>query len=115
MQQPDSEKWHTAMGKERDCLDNAGTWGEVKKTTVPPGHRILRGKWVYKRKRDGTYKACWVVKGFEQVRGLDYQQVFAAVARADTFRTLSAIATLLGSDISNFDIHAAFLHGKIDK
>ena len=72
MQQPDSEKWHTAMGKERDCLDNAGTWEEVKKTTVPPGHRILRGKWVYKRKRDGTYKARWVVKGFEQVRGLDY-------------------------------------------
>jgi hypothetical protein len=49
MQQPDSKKWHAAMGKERDCLNNAGTW-EVKKSSVPPGHRIVRGKWVYKRK-----------------------------------------------------------------
>ncbi len=114
MQQPDSNRWHTAMGKEKDCLNNAGTWEEVKKSSVPPGHRILRGKWVYKRKRDGTYKARWVVKGFEQVKGLDYQQVFAAVVRADTFRTLLAIATLLDWDISNVDIDSAFLHGNID-
>ena len=54
------------------------------------------------------------MKGFEQVSGLDYQQVFAAVVRADKFRTLSAIATLLEWDISNVDIDSAFLHGKID-
>jgi hypothetical protein len=74
----------------------------------------LRGKWVYKVKRDGSFKARWVVKGFEQVKGLDYQQVFAAVVRADTFRTLLAIATLLNWDISNVDIDSAFLHGNID-
>ena len=62
---------------------------------MPPSHRILRGKWVYRHKRDGTYKAHWIIKGFKQIKGLDYQQVFAAVVRADTFRTLLAIATLL--------------------
>jgi hypothetical protein len=76
---------------------------------------MLTGKWVNKRKRDGTYKARWVVKGFEQVKGLDYQQIFAAVVRADTFRTLLAIATLLDWDISNVDIDSAFLYGDIDK
>ena len=30
-------------------------------------------------------RARWVVKEFEQVKGLDYQQVLAAVVRADTF------------------------------
>ena len=114
LQAPDSDKWQTAMGKERDCLNNAGTWEEIDKSSVPPSHRILKGKWVYRRKRDGGYKARWVVKGFEQVKGLDYQQVFAAVVRADTFRTLLAIATLLDWDISNVDIDSAFLNGNID-
>ena len=54
------------------------------------------------------------MKGFEQVKGLDYQQIFAAVVRADTFRTLLAIATLLDWDISNIDIDSAFLYGEID-
>ena len=115
IQSPDSKKWYTAMGKQVDSLLNAGTWKSIKKATVPPSHRILTGKWVNKRKRDGTYKARWVVKGFEQVKGLDYQQIFAAVVRADTFRTLLAIATLLDWDISNVDIDSAFLYGDIDK
>jgi hypothetical protein len=110
----DGEKWQAAMGKQAYSLEDADTWEFIKKSTVPPSHRILRGKWVYKLKRDGTYKARWVVKGFEQVKGLDYQQVFAAVVRADTFRTLLAIATLLDWDISNIDIDSAFLRGEID-
>jgi hypothetical protein len=54
------------------------------------------------------------VEGFVHVKRLDYQQVFAAVVRADTFRTLLPIATLLDWDISNVDIDSAFLHGNID-
>ena len=114
IQRPDSDKWYEAMGKQVNSLLGAGTWESIEKAIVPPNHRILRGKWVSKRKRDGTYKARWVVKGFEQVKGLDYQQIFAAVVRADTFRTLLAIATLLDWDISNIDIDSAFLYGDID-
>jgi hypothetical protein len=64
-------------------LEDAGTWELIERATVPRNHRILRGKWVYKAKTDGSYKARWVVKGFEQVKGLDYQKGFAAVIRAD--------------------------------
>ncbi len=113
-QRPDSKRWHAAMEKEFKSLLNAGTWNPIERATVPRDHRILKGKWVYKLKRDGSYKARWVVKGFEQVKGLDYQQIFAAVVRADTFRTLLAIATLLDWDISNIDIDSAFLYGDID-
>ena len=102
------------MEKEVKSLLNAGTWKPIERITVPQNHRILKGKWVYKLKRDGSCKARWVVKGFEQVKGLDYQQVFAAVVRADTFRTLLAIATLLDWDISNIDVDSAFLYGDID-
>jgi hypothetical protein len=51
------------------------------------------------------------VKSFEQVKGLDHQQIFAAPVLADTFRTLLAIATLLDWDISNIDIDSAYFKG----
>jgi hypothetical protein len=114
MQRAENKRWYAAMLKEVKALLNAGTWILIERTLVPRNHRILRGKWVYKLKRDGSFKARWVVKGFEQIKGLDYQQVFAAVVRADTFRTLLAIATLLDWDISNIDIDSAFLYGEID-
>ena len=114
MQRAENKAWYAAMVKEFKSLLDAGTWLSIEKALVPRNHRILKGKWVYKIKRDGTYKARWVVKGFEQVKGLDYQQIFAAVVRADTFRTLLAIATLLDWDISNIDIDSAFLYGEID-
>jgi hypothetical protein len=114
MQRAENRRWYAAMQKQVKSLLDAGTWEPIEKPSVPRNHRILRGKWVYKVKRDGSFKARWVVKGFEQVKGLDYQQIFAAVVRADTFRTLLAIATLLDWDISNIDIDSAFLYGDID-
>ena len=102
------------MDKEVKSLLNVGTWESIKRTIVLRNHRVLKGKWVYKVKRDGTYKARWVVKGFEQIKGLDYQQIFAIVVRADTFRTLLAITTLLDQNISNIDIDLAFLYDDID-
>jgi hypothetical protein len=83
MQRAESKEWQATMKKQVKSLEDAGTWELIERATVPRNHRILRGKWVYKAKRDGSYKARWVVKGFEQVKGLDYQKGFAAVIRAD--------------------------------
>jgi Reverse transcriptase (RNA-dependent DNA polymerase) len=114
IQRLDNKRWHAVMEKEVKSLFDAGIWKPIERAAVPYNHRILKGKWVYKFKRNGTYKARWVVKGYEQVKGLDYQQIFAAVVRADTFRTLLAIAILLDWDVSNIDIDLAFLYGNID-
>ncbi len=39
---------------------------------MPIGYKILEEKWVFKIKRDGIYKARWVVKGYEQIEDIDY-------------------------------------------
>ena len=77
-------------------------------------YKILEGKWVFKIKRDGTYKARWVVKSYEQVEGIDYQEIFVVVARVDFYRTLLAIAVMLDWDVENIVFDSAFLYGKID-
>ena len=82
--------------------------------TVPIGHKILEEKWVFKIKRDRIYKARWVIKDYKQVEGIDYLEIFIAVARADFYRILLTIAAMLDWDVENIDFDSAFLYSKID-
>jgi Reverse transcriptase (RNA-dependent DNA polymerase) len=110
----DKDLWLESMHRELRALLQNKTWEYVRRLDVPPGHKILTGRWVWVYKRDGTRKSRWVVRGFEQVEGIDYQETFAAVARAQSYRILLAIATLLDWDIEQVDIDTAFLYGDID-
>jgi hypothetical protein len=71
------------MIDEMKSIDNNKTWTLE---DLPPGHRAIGLKWVYKLKRnkDTTvvkHKACLVAKGYVQKQGVDYDEVFAPVAR----------------------------------
>jgi hypothetical protein len=110
----DKDLWLESMYRELRALLRNKTWEYVRKLDIPPGHKVLTGRWVWVYKRDGTRKLRWVVRGFEQVEGIDYQETFAAVARAESYRVLLAIATLLNWDIEQVDIDTAFLYGDID-
>ena len=44
------------------------------------------------------YKARWVVQGFRQKYGVDYDQAFASVVKPIAFRVLFAIAAYLDLD-----------------
>src|SRR6185312_8031625 len=60
------QDWINAMNSEIKELENQKTWNI---TELPPNKIPLRGKWVYKIKKDNKgliikYKARWVIKGF---------------------------------------------------
>ncbi|KAI3748828.1 hypothetical protein L6452_12207 [Arctium lappa] len=75
--------WQKAMDEELQALDKAQTWEFV---PLPPGKSPIGSKWVFKikTKSDGSidrYKAHLVAKGFNQEYGIDYEEIFAPVAR----------------------------------
>jgi hypothetical protein len=102
------------MEKQLELLRKAGTWELCIRSDVPVHHRILKGRWVYTVKRNGLYKARWVVKGYEQVKSIDFQKTFAAVAKTDIYRLLLALAVMLDWEIHSWDIDNAFLYRDID-
>jgi len=77
-------------------------------------------KWVYKLKRnsDGEvvkHKARLVAKGYVQKQGVDFEEVFASVARLDTIRLILALAANRGWQVHHLDVKSAFLNGELEE
>jgi hypothetical protein len=87
--------WEDAMAMEMDAIERNGTW---ELTTLPAGHKAIGLKWVYKLKKNTAgevikHKARLVAKGYVQRQGVDFDEVFASVARLDTVRVGETILT----------------------
>ncbi len=69
-----------------------------KKTWVlvphPKGQHVVSNCWVYDIKHDGRYKAHLVAKGFTQVWGEDYHEMFSPVVQFESIRYLLAHVAL---------------------
>ena len=81
---PDREKWKESMNDEINSLLENHTWeGPV---NLPRDRKTVGGRWVFAIKTDASgfvlkIKSRWVAKGFNQIEGIDYEDVFAPVAR----------------------------------
>jgi len=85
--------WVAAMEEEMKSIRDNETWSLVE---LPRGHRAIGLKWVYKVKRDENggivkYKARLVAKGYVQRLGIDFEEVYAPVARLESMRLVIAI------------------------
>ena len=105
------------MKIEIDELIKQNTWNL---TTLPNNRTPLRGKWVYKIKIDINnniikYKARWVVKGFNQVLGVDYLDTFSTTCRPESYRIIFILAMQNGWKLYQYDVKNAFVHADIDK
>lgn len=74
--------------------------------------------WVYKTKLNESgevdkCKARLVEKGYAQEHGIDYNEVFAPVARWDTIRMVMSLAAQKGWMVFQLDVKSAFLHGDL--
>ena len=82
--QLDWPHWDEAIKAELKSLDGAHTWDVIPR--LPKGTNIVDCKWVFKIKKNSAseidkYKARLVARGFIQVQGVDYYEMYAPVAR----------------------------------
>jgi hypothetical protein len=82
------------MEDEYGALMSNGTWELV---SWPRDSNVITGKWIFthKLRADGSfnrYKARWVLRGFTQRPGVDYDETFSSVVKPATVRTVLSIA-----------------------
>ena len=66
-------------------------------------------------KPDGYKHACLVAKGFSQVKGIDFDKIFAPVVRFETVQLMLAFTTLENWHIESLNVHSSYLYGKLTK
>lgn len=75
---------------------------------------------MYKMKRNANgeilrYKARLVAIGYKQKQGIDYDEVFAPVARLETIRLLISLAAHNHWKIFQLDVKSVFLNGYLNE
>lgn len=109
------EEWICACEDEILSITKSKCWTLV---DLLHGVKLIGLKWVFKLKRnsDGSinkYKARLVEKGYVQQYGVDYEEVFAPVARIESIWLLISLAASHGWEIHHLDVKTAFLHGDL--
>ena len=110
-------KWRDAMDEEIKSIEKNDTW---ELTSLPAGHKPIGVKWVYKIKKNSKgeierYKARLVAKGYSQRAGIDFDEVFAPVARLETIRLIISLAAQNRWKIYQMDVKSAFLNGVLEE
>nr|GEX51480.1 ribonuclease H-like domain, reverse transcriptase, RNA-dependent DNA polymerase [Tanacetum cinerariifolium] len=111
------ESWIDAMQEELLQFKTQQVWILV---DVPFKKKVIRTKWVYRNKKDERgvvvrSKARLVSHGHRQEEGIDYDEVFASVARTEAIRIFLAFGSYMGFIVYQMDVKSAFLYGKIDE
>lgn len=84
--------WLSAMKKDMCSVRKNNTWELVLR---PKGQRVVGCKWIYKLKESGLsqsdvkFNASLVAKGFTQVEGFDYNEIYSPVVKHTSIRICS--------------------------
>jgi len=106
------------MDEEMEGIRKNKTW---RLTDHPESRRVLKGKWVYKVKNEvdnngnntSRHKAGLCFMGNRQIKGLDFNETFAPVAKFTTIRCILAMTAANGGELHQMDVKTAFLNGDL--
>nr|GEV86095.1 retrovirus-related Pol polyprotein from transposon TNT 1-94 [Tanacetum cinerariifolium] len=107
-----------AMEEEVESLHKNETWELVK---LSKEKRVISCKWLFKVKdgipgvESNRYKARYVVRGFDQREGIDFNEVFSLIVRHTSIRVLLSIVALQDLELEQFDVKTTFLHGHLEE
>ncbi|GJS81593.1 putative ribonuclease H-like domain-containing protein [Tanacetum coccineum] len=87
---------------------------------LPNSKRAIGTKWVFRNKKDERgivikNKARLVAQGYTQEERINYDEVFAPVARIEAIRLFLAYASFKDFVVYQMDVNSAFLYGKIEE
>ncbi|KAG7338676.1 reverse transcriptase RNA-dependent DNA polymerase [Nitzschia inconspicua] len=115
---PDPEerkKWREAIKKEFHDMIVRKVWRKTNKSSIPSHRRLIGCKWIFKKKKDGRYRARLCALGYSQIPGEDFMDTSSPVVDDVTVRIVIACMMINGWENEVVDITTAFLHGDMEE
>jgi hypothetical protein len=114
---PQASQWQVEVDDEVQPLTTLSVFESL---PLPPFHRAIRFKWVFKLKTGDKgeilrYKARLVVCGFMQKNGVDVDETYATVSKYASLRFMMAQCCAEKIDITHLDIKTAFLNAQFEE
>ena len=105
------------MQEELEQFMKNDMWSLVSK---PKDTNVIGAKWIFKNKSN-TYgnitrnKVRLVAQSYTQIEGIDFDEIFALVARIESIRSLLVIECLLRFKLFQMDVKSALLNGFLNE
>jgi hypothetical protein len=111
------KEWADSMTEEYQSIIKNDVWEIVPRLNSKD---VVSSRWLFKIKRvvHGSiekYKARFLVRGFSQKEGIDYEETFAHVARYTSIRTIIAFVAKMKWKLHQMDVKTTFLNGVIEE
>jgi hypothetical protein len=105
------------MDEELNQIEKNDTWELVQR---PKNKNVIFTKWVFRNKlnedRQVTRKKQRLVcKGYSQVEGIDFEEMFSLVSRMEAIRLILAYECSMNIKVYQMDVKSAFLNGDIEE
>ena len=72
-------------------MEKCDIWSLIDQKDVPKGRKLIGNCWVFKEKRDETFRARLVALGYSPVAGIDFSDHFTPVLCDASFRIILLI------------------------
>lgn len=114
---PNKHHWESALQEEiQNLIDN----NVYKVVPVPRDVKPITSKMVFRIKHDANgnikcHKIRIVARGFTQVEGVDYKEVWAPVANLESIRIILALAVKYNLELDQMDVATAYLNGELEE
>ena len=115
MESPQVTKWKDDTNKEMDSLQKHAVFSLISLDSIPPEHKVIRTKWVFKVEADHTLKGRVVVQGWGKVSGIDRGCTYLPVNRFHRICLALVIAASEDWEVLQLGVHPTFLNGKVQE
>jgi hypothetical protein len=113
----DGNIWKRGMDEETTSLDKNEAWDLVELLTR---RNPIGNKWVFKKKMNAEgkvekYKAQLVAKGYSQVEGIDFGEIFSPLSKLTSIRFMLSVVIAFDFEVEQMDVKTTFLHGDLEE
>jgi hypothetical protein len=111
--------WLQSLDDELENFLKQDAWEFMSRKDLPNNRKILRCRWIFKKKTNGSRKSRSVIQGYKQIPGVDFVKSFSPLATNTTIKVTVALTMeqmALHDDwvIKMVDVEAAFLNAPVD-